>query len=161
MNIFILDTNPVRCAQAHCDKHVVKMILETAQLLSTTNHEMQARPPAGIYRPTHVNHPCAIWVRESSWNYKWLLELGFALCDEYTHRYGKVHKSRAVMELMRKTPRTLPTIGKTPWAQAMPTQYRRPNAVTAYRAYYSGEKSRMLKYTNRQPPSWLNLNQGE
>lgn len=157
MNIFVLDPVPMQCAREHCDKHVVKMILETAQLLSTAHHELGGKLPKDIYKSTHRNHPCAIWARAAVGNYNWLYELGMQLCIEYTHRYGKVHKTQAVLARLRKPPRSIPNTGITPWAQAMPEQYQVPdNAIAAYRAYYIGEKSRMLQYTNRQRPDWLN-----
>ena len=92
MNIFVLDYNPTRAAKMQCDKHVVKMALETAQLLCTAF-------PGGTapYKLTHFNHPCAIWCRESLKNYNWLIDHGIALCDEYQHRYGKTHKSKEVI----------------------------------------------------------------
>jgi hypothetical protein len=77
MNIFYLDKSPYTCARYHCDKHVVKMILETAQLLCGAHW---ATGGTAQYKPTHLNHPCAIWVRKSLSNYKWLCELGFNLC---------------------------------------------------------------------------------
>lgn len=157
MNIFVLDYDPVRCAQAHGDKHVVKMILETAQLLSTAHYCVDAKVPEGVYKPTHVNHPCAVWCRQNVGNYFWLHELGVALCTEYTHRYGKVHKTQDVMSKLERPPRYITPSGvRTPFAQAMPEEYRRPrNAVGAYRDYYRHVKFPLLTYTNRQPPRWL------
>jgi len=159
MNIFVLYADPVRCAKAHCDKHVVKMILETAQLLSTTHHILDnGKVPEGIYKSTHRMHPCAVWARQSAGNYTWLHELGMSLCAEYTHRYLKTHKTQEVLHILRKLPRSIARTRQTPWAQCMPDQYRAPrNAIQAYRAYYMGEKARMLKYTNRPHPSWLTI----
>ena len=97
MNIFILDKDVKKCAQYHCDKHVVKMILETAQLLCGVHH-VTAHDTAHVpYKLSHKNHPCAIWARESFSNYVYLCELGLELCKEYTHRYGKRHKSLDVI----------------------------------------------------------------
>ena len=84
MNIFVLDYNPKRAAQMQCDKHVVKMPLETAQILCSA-----FEPGTAPYKRTHYNHPCSVWGRESKVNYKWLIEHGLALSDEYTYRYGK------------------------------------------------------------------------
>jgi len=99
MNIFFLHPVPAICAQQHCDKHVVKMILEYTQLLCTAHHEqdgnMMLTPPldhSQLLAPTHKNHPCAIWVRDCMENYSWLAELLFWLHEEYTLRYGKKHK---------------------------------------------------------------------
>lgn len=174
MNIFVLDEDPVKAAQAHCDKHVVKMVLETAQLLCSAHHyaldEVIAETPSGNvsylatrdkdlvpYKATHMNHPCAKWVREDMHNYNWLLALGEALCKEYTHRYGKIHKSQAVIEWCADMDIfSMPDEARTPFAQAMPDEYKNNDPVIAYRNYYAGEKGHMLAYTNRERPQWLN-----
>ena len=93
LNIFVLHKNPQLAAQYQCDKHVVKMILETAQLLCSPYV-----PGVAPYRRTHYNHPCAKWTRESQSNYFWLGIHGLALADEYTYRYGKIHKSVDVIK---------------------------------------------------------------
>ena len=95
MNIFYLHNDPQVCAAYHCDKHVVKMILEYAQLLSTAHHELDGVPSIECYKKTHVNHPCTKWVRESLQNYRWLMRLITGLNDEYRKRYNKDvnHKS--------------------------------------------------------------------
>lgn len=103
MNIFLLNTCPYIAARLHCDKHVIKMILETAQLLYTawlTNHaesDIVWDPicPHDAYRKTHANHPSARWVRRCSENYHFTIKLGMALCSEYTRRYEKVHKCQS------------------------------------------------------------------
>ena len=151
MNLFILSFNPRIAAEHHCDKHVVKMILETAQLLYTA-HPV---PRPGGYKPTHKNHPCAIWTRESLDNYLWACQLGLALCDEYTFRYGKVHKTQAHLEWLVANPPELPRIGITTIRQAMPEEFKRPNPVEAYRAYYLGAKARLLHYSKRAPPDFV------
>ncbi len=148
MNIFVLDLDPVQAARGQCNKHVVKMIVESAQLLVTAF-------PAGTtpYRHTHVNHPCAKWVRASLSNYEWLLRHACELCNEYTRRYGKVHRTEHVITALDAP--DLSDVGLTPFAQAMPDQYRRADVVEAYRGYYVGEKSRFAKWAPRaQAPSW-------
>ena len=156
MNIFILDFHPTKAAIYHCDKHVVKMILETAQLLYSAHWIInESKLPDDAYRKTHVNHPCAIWTRESLSNYVWLCQLGIALCEEYTFRYEKTHKTQRHIEWLVANPPDIPFIGITEIRQAMPDIYKRPNPVDAYRAYYCGAKTRMLKYTRRQPPIFL------
>ena len=95
MNIFYLHPDPKKCAEMHLNKHCVKMILEYAQLLSTAHRVLDGDDYANqynLYKATHVNHPSAIWVRQSCYNYSWLMQLLCHLCIEYTHRYGKVHK---------------------------------------------------------------------
>ena len=94
MNIFYLHSDPVTCAEWHCDKHVVKMILEYAQLLSTAHHEVDGTPSINCYKSTHRNHPSAIWARTNRKNYRWLWRLLDATATEYTHRYGKVHATK-------------------------------------------------------------------
>lgn len=153
MNIFVLDLEPSTAAQMLCDKHVVKMILESAQLLCA-HFESGIAP----YRRTHYNHPCAKWVRKSRKNYWWLLEHAKALCEEYTFRYGKTHKSESVIKwcednVDRLAP--LPDKGLTEFAQAMPDKYRHALTVKAYRSYYINEKIGICKYTKRPWPYWL------
>lgn len=146
MNIFALDRDPVEAARMHCDKHVVKMVLETAQILSTI---------AGHgYKPTHKNHPCTRWAAESRANYAWLFDLGVELGREYTRRYGKRHKSSYVIAGMWP-PRDLPDIGLTPFALVMPDEYKTDCPVESYRAYYLGEKAAMAKYKNGRTPKWM------
>ena len=152
MNIFVLDTRLDLCAKYHCDKHIVKMILESAQLLS------QAVRMSGLdagYKITHKNHPCSIWTRASIQNYNWLRELARNLNSEYRYRYGRTenHKSWNMIESL-PTP-GLPDIGLTPFAQCMPDEYKATNAVQAYRSYYSHEKADILKYTKRSAPEWI------
>jgi hypothetical protein len=151
MNIFFLSFNPRIAAEHHCDKHVVKMILETAQLLYSAHPVV----PANGYKKTHVNHPCAIWTRESLDNYLWLCDLGLALCAEYTFRYGKIHKTQLHLEWLSANPPVLPKIGVTEIRLAMPDEFKRPNPVEAYRAYYIGAKARLLRYSKRSPPDFL------
>jgi hypothetical protein len=148
MNIFYLDQDPETCAQYHCDKHVVKMILETAQLLCATQwlcgNEAQ-------YRLTHKNHPSTIWTRQSIHNYRWLCELGIQLGLEYTLRYGKIHKSQAVVEWCRDNEPLLPDIPFTNPPQAMPDYCKLDDTVLAYRKYYINEKSGFAKWKTTTP----------
>jgi hypothetical protein len=149
MNLFVLDRQPHVAAQYHCDKHVVKMVLETAQLLSTAKHEFGLDSP---YRPTHKNHPCSVWVRQSRENYYWAWNLGYALGVEYTHRYGKVHKSWL---LFSEGKLDLPDDMDLPEVLAMPDEYKDNDPVEAYRRYYIGEKASLFKFTGRQKPEWI------
>jgi len=164
MNIFVLNLIPRLAAQAHCDKHVVKMILETAQLLYSAHHVAGGPLPDGAYKKTHVNHPCAIWVRQSASNYMWLAELGFWLCREYQYRYGehKVHKTeRHIIWLCKNLPLGIPYLPMTSFALAMPMEYKRDDPVDAYRTYYIENKVKVrniVKYTRRQAPEFLSKN---
>ena len=166
MNIFVLDRDPFKCAQYHCDKHVVKMILESAQILSTTHHELKTslheNPYITIYKATHRNHPCTIWTRKCIENYQWLSLLALELCNEYTFRYGKVHSSETLIQHLAISWPFIPSHKEnniccvTPFVQAMPEKYKIENdAVTAYRNYYKYEKKHFAKYTKREVPAWL------
>ena len=149
MNIFVLDKNPHVAAMYACDKHVVKMILESAQMLCSVHPEGTAPYKRGFY-----NHPCTKWVRASSENYDWLIEHARALCTEYTRRYGKVHKSEQVIDWCDANRPELPDVGLTPFAQAMPEQYRNSDTVKAYRAYYKGEKAKFATWKTQRPSWW-------
>lgn len=153
MNRFILDGDPTVAAQHHCDKHVVKMILEEAQMLSTV-HRRFGSSDDRLYRSTHANHPCTLWAGVSTANYRWAYDLLVALCREYTYRYGKTHATERLLPLLAQAPHGIPEGPLTPFAQAMPDEYRRDNAVDAYRAYYLGEKAGFAKWTARAAPNW-------
>lgn len=143
------------CAYYHCDKHVVKMITEHSQMLST------AVRSTGIdagYKETHINHPCTKWVRESIDNWIWLWKLNDYLHDEWRYRYGhpknKNHKAWEVMKAL-PFPADLPNIGLTPFVQAMPDEYKNEDAVVAYRNYYKNEKKGFATWKNRAEPFWM------
>jgi hypothetical protein len=155
MNIFFLSLDPAEAARLHCDKHVVKMILETAQLLYTAHWVLSSSMPEGAYRKTHENHPSAKWVRESITNYRWLCRLGLALCEEYTFRYGKCHKTHEHLVWLCEHQPALPEIGWTSPKLAMPDEFKSDDPVTAYRAYYTIAKSHLLTYSGRPPPPFL------
>lgn len=151
MNIFVLDKDPVAAAQMHCDKHCVKMILETAQILSTAIRLTDGGDFG--YKATHKNHPCSVWARQTKGNFNWLKSLGLALCSEYTYRYGKTHKSASI--IATAMPGSIPDGDMTPFVQAMPDDCKREHTIEAYRSYYKSYKQRMLVYTRRRPPKWL------
>ena len=153
MNIFAVDTDPKIAAQQLCDKHVVKMILESAQMLCSVFPNGDAP-----YRRAFYNHPCTKWARESAENYEWLLDHAYAMCQEYTRRYGKVHKSLDAIGWCGSNYHKLnmPRKGLTKFAQAMPEQYKNSCGVTAYRSYYNGEKAYFAKWSKRETPSWFN-----
>lgn len=156
MNIFLLSTDPREAAEAHCDKHVVKMILETAQLLYCAHWVVDPESvPIGGYRKTHPNHPCAIWTRESRENYRWLCELGIYLCKEYTFRYGKIHKTQEHITWLAEHMPPLPMVPQTPFRMAMPDEFKDADPIVAYQQYYLGAKQRMLVYSKRPPPPFV------
>lgn len=153
MNIFFLSLDPKTCAQWHVDKHVVKMILETCQLLCSAHWlhpNIEYTPP---YKLTHKNHPSAIWTRTSLSNYKWLCQLGLELCKEYTYRYEKHHKCEPYLEALSVNVPDIPEIGFTTPLLAMPDMYKDPkNPVDSYQTYVFFEKSHFLNWKKRDPP---------
>ena len=153
LNIFALSTDPKEAAKWHVDKHIVKMPLETAQILCTVRrHYGDDTAP---YKATHKHHPCCKWACESVENYVWLCILGIELCTEYTHRYGRVHKCEAIIkECLLKVPKKIANRGRTKFVQAMPDHCKMDNPVLAYRNYYLQEKSHLAKWSNREIPHW-------
>lgn len=152
MNIFVLDLNHTKNAQYHCDKHVCKMLVEYTQLLCSAYY-FTDQAHLSPYRLTHKNHPCAVWVRESLDNWVWLYCLSLKLYDEYKHRYGdKIHKAGETIKAL-PIPCLMPK-GLTPFAQAMPTQYKCIDTVKAYRNYYLGDKQELFSWKNRNRPEW-------
>lgn len=152
MNIFLLSWDVKKCAEYHCDKHVVKMILESAQLLCSPHWVLGGEAP---YKLAHKNHPCSIWVRNSLSNYKYLCSLGLALCDEYTYRYGKRHKSQDIIEWCMGNLPNIEDKGVTAPALAMPDQYKEKDPINSYRNYYIGDKSSFAHWKNRKIPEWF------
>ncbi len=153
MNIFVLDTDIALCAQYHCDQHVIKMIVESAQLLCTALNKKGFCAP---YRSTHMKHPCVYWVEESYDNFQWLAALGLALHDEYQYRFDakREHASAAIIREVRQF--RYESRGLTEFAQAMPDQYKVPgDPVAAYRNFYKGEKARFARWTKREKPWWM------
>lgn len=153
MNIFILDNDINKNVQYYVDKHVVKMLLEHTQILSTVCR--QSGLDAG-YKATHIHHPCVKWAAASIDNFNYLVDLNKALHLEWQYRYkhpvNKLHKSYAVMlELPQPS---LPNLGLTPFAQAMPEQYKDEDAVKAYRTYYKNDKIHLANWKNREIPYW-------
>jgi hypothetical protein len=138
MNIFYLDRDPAEAARMQCDRHVVKMILETAQLLSTAHAELDGESPA--YKPTHKNHPSAVWVRGSLQHYAWTVCHLSALGREYTERYGKVHKTiREHLATLKQPPVALQANFWRDPPQCMPDEYKRDDTVLAYQLYYNSK----------------------
>jgi hypothetical protein len=181
LNIFYLSKNPTQAAQWMVDRHCVKMILESAQLLSTAHRvidgieaeEIRINVETGksrkvkmwilpderqdkIYSATHINHPSAIWIRQSIENYNWLVDHFHALMDEYTFRYGKVHKSKEMSSWISSPPYNLKIWEATPIICAMDEKYIISNdPVENYQNYYINGKSHLFKWTKRDKPSWI------
>lgn len=96
MNIFRTSDSPYESAVVLDDGRVIKMTLETAQILSTALRTHGADHP-GLYKATHEKHPCTLWAGETSGNFRWLFAHGWALAGEYQVRFGREHKSQAVI----------------------------------------------------------------
>lgn len=159
MNIFFIDRDVKICAQYHNNKHIVKMILEYGQLLSTSHHVLDGDSAIQpIYKSTHKNHPSAIWTRSSDAHYEYLHKLLLALCEEYTYRYDKIHKVQrdGLADRLSILPKNIPKLG---WLSdpipAMPDEYKTNNAIESYRKYYNGAKQHIAEWKKREIPSWF------
>ena len=152
MNIFILDTDIEKCAQAHVDKHVVKMILESAQMLCAAKLLSNEDAP---YKLTHKNHPCTLWVRESQSNWIWLKNLARALNEEFKYRFGHKEDHLSWQKIKDLGPPDIVDKGLTPFAQAMPEDCKQQDAVEAYRDYYRNYKEELFSWKKRSRPDWL------
>lgn len=144
----------------HNDKHCVKMILETAQILSTVHHiyETDLAFTGDIYKPTHKNHPSTQWATKTNRNYEWLWELLYWLCKEYTHRYNKVHKVQqsGLLDDLHQIPNVIPQGLFFDPPMAMPDDCKViGDAIQAYRSYYIQYKNHISNWTNRDVPSWF------
>jgi hypothetical protein len=174
MNIFFLHYNQAKCARWHCDKHVVKMILETAQLLYTAHWYVAINngylpsfktAPASVSEPRmrgylpirNEKHPSALWTRESLQHYKWLALFGLALCNEYRHRFNDRKHSceNHLLWLYRNAPTDLKDCGWKDPPPAMPDIYKTGNSIVSYRRYYKEGKKTLLTYTRRHKPHWI------
>jgi len=183
MNIFILSKDPVKAAQLQCDKHVVKMIVESAQMLSTAHRmldgtETRRRSKSGktmskyweladsredvLYKAVHMSHPCTIWTMDSCENYNWHYEHFIALCDEYKYRYDKTHSTDTLLrDVLIELPENIPMMEQTPFPLAMkdyPECIALGDPVKAYRAFYQTKQSRFrMAWTNRNIPNWFEV----
>lgn len=183
MNIFILDRDPIIAAQLQCDKHVVKMIVESAQMLSTAHRildgTMEKRPSKsgrttvkyykhpdnkmedGLYKAVHFGHPCTVWTMESKANYAWHVNHFIALLEEYKYRYGKLHESRKLIPLLWNIPKNIPMSTElTPFKLAMGSNPEcvQENPVEAYRAFYQTKQDRFkMVWTHRDVPEWFEV----
>jgi len=183
MNIFYLSHDPIECAQYHVDSHCIKMILEYSQLLSTAHRvldgqEVTVKSKTGrnvkryvlpderesiLYSATHINHPSAVWCRQSDSNYIWLSKLLQACCKEYTYRYGKVHKceeSGLVKALFWNLPKNIPNGNFTGPTPAMPDECKvAGDALQSYHNYYVMNKQHLWswkgKINSRKEPNWF------
>lgn len=153
MNIFVLDNDITKCAEYHCDQHAIKMILESVQMLCTALNKKGITTP---YKSTHMKHPCVLWVEHSYDNFEWLANLAIALNDEYRYRFNKAQDHKSIATLREIEKEKYQRMGLTPFAQAMPEQYKVVgNPVEAYRRFYLGEKMHFARWTKRPVPDWV------
>ena len=177
MNIFYLDNDPVKSAELHCDKHVVKMIIEYAQLMSTAHRvldgEMYVDKTANnrrikrwcladkhmeevVYKASHINHPSNIWIRSSDSHYQFVYDMFVALCNEYTHRYGRVHLTEEKLkDILQQLPNNITSADFVDPPQAMPDDVKTSNTVDAYQNYYRVYKKNFAKWTDRMTPAFM------
>ena len=156
MNIFHLDKNPKICAEYHCDKHVVKMILETAQMLSTA-YRKKFGDNDDLYKTAYPKHPMTIWVGDSGDNFFWSVQLLDQLLYQYTVRYKKVHKTIKISNLLHSKHKLWHT-WKTKFTRpplCMPDEYKSDDYIQSYRNYYIGDKKRFARYTSVDTPEFM------
>ena len=183
MNIFVLHEDPKVAAQMHCERHILKMIIEHTQMMAATyyhtiginrkkeileNQEKVSSLFSGFprkdengndnpYKISHVNHPCTVWTRASLSNFNWLLDCTKALCEEFTYRYKGIHSVESIVDWMYQNPPQIEDIGLTPFAQAIPDFYKGSDPIEAYRKYYAFKTSYMKvnwKLEERTPSWW-------
>lgn len=156
MNIFYIHSDPEYAAIQLCDQHILKMQIESAQMLATAHWETGSSAP---YKRAHVNHPSTKWVRESILHYRWLVRHGLAICREFTRRYGNDHKTRQVLEWLFVNEPNVPNNGFTPPPQCMPEEYKHEDTITAYKTFYAKDKVNVKRLSwkklNNQP-DWVN-----
>jgi hypothetical protein len=170
MNIFYLDNDPVKCAEMHVDRHVCKMVIEYAQLLSTAHRVLDGEMYLGkttnnrnikrwrlpdereerLMKPTMMNHPSAIWVRQSKSNYTWLYNMWCELLKEFTYRYGKVHATARLIPDLARVPDNCPVGSFTGPTPAMPDECKVPgNSLQSYHNYYRMNKSHLWSWKGK------------
>jgi len=176
LNIFYLDRHPKDCAEMHLDKHVVKMIIEYAQLMSTAHRVLDGEEyydltangrkikrwrlnddrEAQLMKASHMNHPSAVWVRQSKENYVWLYQMWACLLQEYTYRYGKTHACARLIDILVEMPHNLQQKHFTEPTPAMPDECKiAGDSLASYHKYYIEKKKHFAKWTKRQVPLWF------
>jgi len=157
MNQFILSRDPRESAAMLCNSHSVKQPLEQGQMLSTAHRLLETPQADFVYKVAHTNHPCTKWLRSSQAAYKYGLEYLEAMLAEYTHRYGKIHKTeREILPYLRQVPEALPDLPFVDPPQCMYDECRGSDTVEAYRNYYRVRRNEIkMAWTNREKPAWL------
>ena len=175
MNIFYLDSDPKLCAEMHVDKHVVKMIIEYAQLMSTAHRVLDGEEYIDLtangrrikrwrlhddreqllMKASHINHPSGVWCRANTANYKWLCVMWSHLLDEYTYRYGKVHACARLKKDLRFVPNNIPSGDFFEPTPAMPDECKVPgDSLASYHKYYVERKNHFALWKKRETPTW-------
>lgn len=149
MQLFVLDDDPYTAGRYYYDTHVIKILVEAAQMMCTAY-------PAGVppYKHTHVNHRCAKWVRECSGNFRWTLSLAYSLAHQYTKRFNKTHKTSNVLAWIDLHKPEIPNGYRTPFVQNIPEELRLEDPVLSYRKYYMTVKRHLAKWTKTEKPDW-------
>ena len=180
MNIFYLDNDPIKCAEMHCDKHVCKMIIEYAQMLSTAHRMLDgtqytdassgrriqrwrldnSNMDGVLYKASHINHPSTRWVRENAIQYQYAYDMFTALCDEYTYRYGKIHLTDTKLrDLLNEIPNNITLGSYSEPPQCMPEDVKVQNdSISAYHKYYQEYKKDFAVWTARPTPEFMYAN---
>lgn len=168
MNIFVLDKHCEKAAEYMFDRHVIKMILESSQMLANAyTHEQLENAPktqkGTVRKYSYYNHPCSVWVRQSGTNFRWLLSHAQHLVKEAVYRGFNLHSCHEFLDwCYSNEPENIESLyGLTEFALAMPDQYKSNDPIESYRQYYINEKQYdnrgrwMMKYTNREYPDWF------
>jgi len=179
MNIFVLDKDPMKAAMMMCDKHIPKMIIESAQMLSTVHRMLDGTPTKRrsksgktmqtyytfgdirddlYYLAVHKYHPCTTWTAESLQNYNWHYYHFVSMAKEFKFRRGKEHITfKKLGPILAAPPINIKDIGLTEFVQAM-THYPEcmvpGDAVQAYRNYYHKAKPFAKWEWGREAPTW-------
>jgi hypothetical protein len=162
MNIFGIDTDTTSCATYHTDRHIVKMPLETAQMVSFVYYHKDlwdGEVPNLLmnFSAGHDKHPCSLWLRENLVNFLWSCEFGIKLIEEYRFRYDsqKHERCKMIFEWSLDNLPNLPVAEFTPFAKAMPEEYKVDCSIESYRNYYKLGKSELHQWTKRNKPEWI------
>lgn len=179
MNIFVLNRDPAIAAQQMCDKHVVKMILESAQMISTCHRVLDGVPEKRssvsgkrqvvyykladwredhMYKAVHINHPCNVWLRKNLSNYYWLYNHFLALLAEYKLRYSKEHSCEKLIEPFTTLPNRIAEGNVSDFALAMPDDCKTKDPVISYQNYYRMYKHQFATWKGREIPIWFQQN---
>lgn len=161
MNLFHLSKCPLKSARYLCDKHIPKMTVETAQMLSTVHHLYDSDLTPDLYKPTHMCHPMTVWVGRSKENYLWTYRHFTELCKEFKKRYGKPILTERLLPLLANIPELVPYYELTTPPLCMPEQYQGPCPINAYRAYYQGAKRYFAKWERGTDEPWWWISNAE